>query len=350
MNANDFSILLREWRASRGLSDFGAACALGVPYATFVPWVNARNLPSPLTLAAVLRQIREGCDPNVRLSIEPPEFARLVSDWRLGHGLTQPQAGLVLGVTRDAISSWECEESMPHQPALAEVLRRLRMPVNVPAIQAATKRPRPIEPREFARQVRQWRRRHRLTQEEAAAVLGTTRRNVWVWEAARAVPWRPQDVLARLAEPFTRTEPKVAAVLPPPKPKPLITPSRFAALLRRWRKGHRLTQAQACYALGLPADAAVISDYERGDLFPQPARLRAILDAIAHRPAPPPPPRIRPSPFARSLRKWRKFRRLTLARASAILGCTVPMLCKYEHGRNEPPPHRRTAILAMIED
>ena len=137
----------------------------------------------------------------------------------------------------------------------------------------------------------------------------------------------------------------------PPKPKPAIMePRQFAALLRRWRKGHRLTQAQACAALNLPADAALISDYERGDAMPQPARLRAILDSIASRPAPPPPPRIRPSPFARTLRKWRTFRGLTLARAAAILGCTVPMLCRYEHGRSEPPPHRRAAILAVMED
>ena len=61
-------------------------------------------------------------------------------------------------------------------------------------------------------------------------------------------------------------------------------------------------------------------------------------------------PRIRPSPFARTLRKWRSFRCLTLVRAAAILGCTVPMLCKYEHGRNEPPVHRRAAIFAIIED
>ncbi len=349
MTANDFSILLREWRAARGLTDFGAACALGVPYATFVRWLNARCLPVPLTLAAVLRQVRDGCDPDVRLSIEPAEFARLVSEWRFTHGLTQPQAGLVLGVSRDVIGNWETEVCVPQQPALAEVLRRLRMPVNVPAVKARTKRPRPIEPDEFARQVRQWRRRHRLTQAEAGAVLGTTGRNVWVWETARALPRRPLAVLAQLAEPFTRAEPKVAAVLPP-KPKPLMEPRQFAALLRRWRRGHRLTQAQACAPLGLPADAALISDYERGDTFPQPDRLRAILAAIASKPAPPPPPRIRPSPFARGQRKWRTFRGLTLAQAAAMLGCSVPSLCHYENGRVEPPPHRMAAILAVIED
>jgi len=54
-------------------------------------------------------------------------------------------------------------------------------------------------------------------------------------------------------------------------------------------------------------------------------------------------------PFARGLRKWRTFRGLTLAQAAAILGCTVPMLCRYEHGRSEPPLQLRAAILAIID-
>jgi hypothetical protein len=49
------------------------------------------------------------------------------------------------------------------------------------------------------------------------------------------------------------------------------------------------------------------------------------------------------------LRKWRTFRRLTLARAAAILGCPVATLCKYEHGRSESPAHRRAVILAVID-
>lgn len=340
MNAADFSTLLREWRADHGFSDPEAAAALGCRYGTFTHWLNGHCLPMPLTLAAMLRQMRDGRDPLVDVCMSPAEFGALVSDWRLRLGLTQREAGYVLGVLRDTLGDWEQQMNVPQQPALAEVLRRLRVPVDVEAVKAATKRPPVIAPQEFAAALRKWRRRHRLTQAQAGRVLHTTGRTIWVWETARALPKRPLAVLAQLGQPAPK----------PAKPKPIITPSRFAALLLRWRKGHRLTQAQACAALNLPADAAVISDYERGDAMPQPARLRAILDTIASRPAPPPKPRIRPSPFARGLRKWRTFRGLTLARAASILGCTVPMLCKYEHGRNEPPPHRKVAILAIIED
>ncbi len=88
----------------------------------------------------------------------------------------------------------------------------------------------------------------------------------------------------------------------PPKPKPAIMePRQFAALLRRWRRGHRLIQAQACAALNLPADQALISDYERGNAVPQPARstttaknpsipVRAHPAQVAHLPPPHPRP------------------------------------------------------------
>jgi len=77
--------------------------------------------------------------------------------------------------------------------------------------------------------------------------------------------------------------------------------------------------------------------------------MSAILAAIASRPAPRPTPRIRLSPFARTLRKWRTFRRLTLIQAAPILGCSFSQLCRYENGRCEPPAPRRAAILAIID-
>jgi transcriptional regulator with XRE-family HTH domain len=283
----------------------------------------------------------------------PAEFGLLVTEWRFQHGLSQPQAGVALGVGRDTVSDWERQVCMPPQPALAEVLRRLRMPVNVPAIKAATQRKRPIEPREFARQVSQWRRRHRLTQEEAAAVLGTSRRNVWVWEAARALPWRPQDVLARLAQPFTRNEPKIAAVLPP-KPKPLITPSRFARLLRDWRQAHRLTQLQACIALGLPRDQALISDWENGKAFPKPERLRRIVAALKQPPASGPGTHhwhtARTTEFGQQLRAWRKARGLKQADACAVLGLPRDqgLICRYERSEASPRKARMEHILGII--
>ena len=61
-------------------------------------------------------------------------------------------------------------------------------------------------------------------------------------------------------------------------------PTQVRRLLSRWRKGHRLNQAEACAMLGLPADQALLSHYERGNFIPRPDRMRAILAIIARQP------------------------------------------------------------------
>lgn len=341
-----FDAMLAEWLGRNAYSPADAANVVGCPVVTFRSWLAGRCEPDYFTRCAVVRQMREGHDSLSDVRMSPAEFADALKGWRVKHGFTQREAAAAIGTGAETVRNWESQDGVPRQPALGEILRRLRMPVDVELVKQATKRPRPIEPEKFAELMRAWRRRCKLSRVQAAHALRSTglrtmARTVWTWESARALPQRPLAVLALIHGPLA---------VSPPKPKPAIMePRQFAALLSRWRRGHRMTQAQACAALGLPADQALISDYERGNAVPQSARLRAILDAIASRPAPPPPPRIRPSPFARGLRKWRTFRGLTLARAAAILGCTVPMLCKYEHDRSEPPAHRRAAIVAIID-
>jgi transcriptional regulator with XRE-family HTH domain len=341
-----FSAMLAEWFGRNGFSSADAANVLGCPVVTFRGWLAGRSEPDYFTWCAVERQMREGHDPLSDVRMGTTEFADALKGWRAEHGFTQREAAVAIGAGSETVRGWETQKGCPRQPALGEILRRLRMPVDVDLVKAATKRRKPIEPEKFTELMRAWRRRCKLSRAEAAYALRSTglrtmARTVWTWETARALPQRPMAVLELIHGPLA---------VNPPKPKPPVVPRDFAAKLRRWRRGHRMTQAQACAALGLPADQALISDYERGNAFPQPTRLRAILDAIASRPAPPPPPRIRPSPFARGLRKWRTFRGLTLARAASILGCPVATLCKYEHGRSEPPDDRRAAILAIIND
>ena len=342
-----FDAMLAEWLGRNAYSPADAANAVGCPVVTFRSWLAGRCEPDYFTRCAVVRQMREGHDPLSNVRMSPAEFTDALKGWRVKHGFTQREAAAAIGTGAETVRGWESQDGVPRQPALGEILRRLRMPVDVDLVKQATERPRPIEPEKFAELMRAWRRRCKLSRVGAAyalravSELKTTDRTIWTWESARALPQRPLAVLALIHGPLA---------VSPPKPKPAVMePRQFAALLSRWRRGHRMTQAQACSALGLPADQALISDYERGNAVPQPNRMRAILDAIASQPAPPPPPQIRPSPFARTLRKWRTFRGLTLARAAAILGCTVPMLCKYERGRSEPPVHRRAAILAVID-
>jgi transcriptional regulator with XRE-family HTH domain len=342
-----FSAMLAEWFGRTGLSSADAASVLGCPVVTFRGWLAGRSEPDYFTGCAVERQMRDGHDPLSDVRMSPAEFADALKRWRVKHGFTQREAAAAIGTSAETVRGWETQKGCPRQPALGEILRRLRMEVDVELVKAATKRPKPIEPEKFAELMRAWRRRCKLSRVQAAHALRSTglrtmARTVWTWETARALPQRPMAVLELIHGPLA---------VNPPKPKlAIMEPRQFAALLSRWRRGHRITQAQACAALGLPSDQALISDYERGNAVPQPTRMRAILDAIASRPAPPPPPQIRPSPFARGLRKWRKFRGLTLAQAAAIFGCSVSALCHYENGRVEPLPHRRAAIDAIIED
>ena len=348
MKPNEFTTMLREWRARSGWSDGRAAMELGVPYATLRHWLAGRTVPGYFAMCAVVRQMREGHDPLSDVQMTPAEFAGALREWRAEHGFSRPQAGAALGTSGHVIRGWESKGEVPRQPALGEILRRLRMPVDAEMVKQATKRPRPIEPQKFAELLMAWRRRNKLNRPAAAFALRsqgmkTTARTIWVWEAAREYPQRPLKVLELIHGPI--------AVNPPrPKRKSDIDPRQFAAALRRWRKGHRLTQRQACAELGLPDDQALICDYELGNAVPRPDRARAIMAVIAARPAPPPPPRIMPSPFARGLRKWRKVRGLTLAEAAPLLGCSLGQLCRYELGCSEPPADLRAAIVAIIED
>lgn len=280
MNAIEFSTMLREWRARHGYTDPEVAAALGCRYGTLRHWIAGRVVPNHFTLCAVVRQIREGCEPTPRDEVTPSEFAAMLTGWRADHGLTQRQAAVALGVRPETLRGWESLAAMPFEPALGEILRRLRMPVDAERVRQVTKRPPPIEPQKFAELFRAWRRRHRLTRNEAAAALRavtglrTTGRTVWVWETARALPKRPLFVLDQLTTALanrpttTKSEAEIAA-------------RKFRRLLRRWRKARGLNQAEACVALGLHGDQALLSHYERGNYTPRPERMSAMLAVIA---------------------------------------------------------------------
>ena len=228
-------------------------------------------------MCAVVRQMREGHDPLSDVRMTSAEFAGVLKEWRVQHRFTQRQAAVVIGTTTDVVRGWESKGGAPRQPALGELLRRLRRPVDEELVKQATKRPRAIEPEKFAGLTQTWRKRCKLSRRRAAEALRevsglkTTQRTIWTWEAALALPQRPLAVLELILGPLAVTPPK------PKPPKPLITPRQFAKALRDWRRAHCLTQAQACVALGLPHDQALISDWERGKAFPRKPRLQQFV-------------------------------------------------------------------------
>ncbi len=355
MDAITFSTILREWRHQCGYTDPQAAAALGVGTSTFCRWKNY-FLPDELLVAGVVHRIRQGDD--LAPVCVGAELALKLKDWRARHGLNQVEAAHALSLKPNAVRELERAENLPdalHFIRAREVLRRMEREPDVAAAKQACAPKPPMTAEAFAARLRSWRKARRLTQPRAAAAVSAlgvvVGDGTWAkWERCDQTPWPSpmRLVLAALARAPRPAPPAPTSRIRPHREMPM-EPRKFCCLLKRWRKGHRLNQAEACAMLGLPADQALLSNYERGNFIPRPERMRAILAIIASRPAPPPPPRIRPSPFARGLRKWRTFRRLTLARASAILGCNITTLCNYEHGRAEPLAQRRAAILAIID-
>jgi transcriptional regulator with XRE-family HTH domain len=277
MKPAEFSTMLCEWRARCAWSDAEAAAALGCAYGTLRHWLTARTAPGYFAMCAVVRQMREGHDPLTDARMTSAEFARVLKEWRVQHRFSQRQAAVAIGTTTDVVRGWESKDGAPRQPALGEILRRLRMPVDEDLVKQATKRPRPIEPEKFAGLMWAWRRRCKLNRVGAAYALRstglrTTARTIWTWESARALPQRPLAVLELIHGPLA---------VNPPKPKPVIAPKQFATMLRNWRRAHCLTQAQACVALGLPRDQGLICRYERGEASPRRARMTRMLAIIA---------------------------------------------------------------------
>ena len=138
------------------------------------------------------------------------------------------------------------------------------------------------------------------------------------------------------------------------KPKPFITPGQFAAMLRRWRRKYRLTQKQACAALGPPADQALISDGERCKAFPRKARLQEFVAALKLPPASGPGTDnwfvARSKEFGQKLGAWQKARGLRQMDACAARGLPNDqgLICRCERGEASPRRERMEGILAII--
>ena len=348
-----FSAMLADWLGPNGFSSADAANVLGCPVVTFRGWLAGRSEPDYFTRCAVIRQIREGHAPLSDIRMSPAEFTDALKGWRAEHEFTQREAAAAIGTSAETLRGWESHDGVPRQLALGEILHRLRMPVDAEFVKQATRKPKPIEPEKFAELMRAWRRRCKLSRAEAAyalrsAGLRTTERTIRVWEAAREFPRRPMAVLELIHGPLTVNPPRA------PRPKPLIAPRQFATLLREWRRKYCLTQAQACVALGLPRDPALISDWESCKAFPRKRRLQQLIATLKQPPASGPGTHnwfaARANEFGQKLRAWRKARGLRQRDACAVLGLPNDqgLICRYERGESSPRRARMTHILAII--
>ncbi len=259
MSAAEFATKLGAWCAKYPNQHIAAA-EMGVSYGTLTGWLGGR-LPCALTRAAVLRRIEGGIVEPIS-SVSAVELAAQCRVWRRQHGVSQIQGAVLLGLPRETFRSVEAMEREPKPLAVEELRHRLDRPVSPEAIEAVTQRTPPVQPAELAATLRNWRKRHRMSRERAAAALRemgffTTGRTIWVWEAARMMPRQPLALMRMLES----RPPK-----PPRKPKP---DKSFGRRLRTWRKGLGLTQREALTLLGVPGDQAKWSDWECGKKLPK---------------------------------------------------------------------------------
>ncbi len=248
-------------------------------------WLSGRVVPDYFTLCTVVRWVREGRQPSDADPVNRSEFGAMVRRWRAKHGLSRRQAGVALGLNGDVLRGWESGSTAPRDLARVELVRRMRLPLDVELVKQATRRPPPIEPAKFAELFRAWRRRTRLTQNDAAYALRTatgrrtTPRTIWVWEKREILPQNARAILDLIHGELAVNPPKL------PRPKPPIPARQFATMLRQWRRTYCLTQMQACVALGLPRDQALISKWESCKAFPKGPRLQRISAALKQPPA-----------------------------------------------------------------
>ena len=202
----------------------------------------------------------------------PVELATLLKRWRIEHGLSQKEAAIALRCSKCIIRRIEGYRHNVQDISLAELLYRLRRPVNVNGAREAARGMPLISRDEFGRRLREWRKRHRFSRTRAARALRafgfpTVDRTIWTWETGRELPWNTKAVLDAIAK-------------APPEEKPVITRGEFATLFKLWRKAHGLNQMQASTLLGVGRDQAKISKWESGIWFPMRRTLERLLPIL----------------------------------------------------------------------
>ena len=240
-----------------------------------------------------------------------PEFAGVLKGWRVRHGFTQREAAAAIGVRTDTIRGWETRKGCPRQPALGEMLRRLRMPVDVDLVKRAVKPPPPIE-------------REKLPG--------------CCWRGESAADARGGGVCAAHGG---------------------LEDDRPDALDMGEREGDGAAaagRAETHIALGLPHDQALISNWESGKAFPRKPRLQNLVAALEQPPASGSGTHnwfvARSKEFGEQLRAWRKARGLRQMGACAALGLPPDqgLICRYERGEASPRRERMERLLAIIRE
>lgn len=204
-----------------------------------------------------------------------------------------------------------------------------------------------VSPAELAQRCRLWRARHGLSQAQAAAVLRFPTSTFRSAESMKrqAARLAADEIIHRIGQPVD-----AEAVAEAKRRERPVEPQELAAVLRGWRRKHRLNRRQAAVALGamgFSTTERTIWVWETARMLPRrPLDLMRLLET---KPPRPPRRRKRANAFGRRLRAWRKRRGLTQAQALAALGAPGDQAKMSDWERGKKLPRNAAELLAKME-
>lgn len=274
---------LEAARKRAGMNRAQLAARLAVTEESIRRWERGGARPSPESLIRLLALLAidgaefttlEGADRGPRAAADDrPAIARRLRDERAARGLSQAEAGRLLGVAQATYAGWEIGRAVPDSRfvraiagfldvGVAEAAEMIAAPVRVDVTHLSR----------FGRLLGRRREELQITREQLAARVGVMPRTVRAWELGEKTP-RDHD-LVRLAAAVDTTVDALAAALP--RRDPALTP--LGRLIRTQQRRLGLSRDDLAGRAGL--DVTTISRWVHGRHEPEPAKLHQLATAL----------------------------------------------------------------------
>ena len=270
---------LEAARKRAGLNRAQLAARLMVTEESIRRWERGGARPTPDSLIRLLAVLSlDGAEfttlsPAEADAPDRPEIARRLRDERSARGISQAEAGKLLGVAQATFAGWEIGRAVPDRRFLRALAEFLGLPeaetavlVSVPVRVDVDRLSR------FGKLLGGRREELQLTREQLAARVGVMPRTVRAWELGEKTP-RDHD-LVRLAEALDVPVDALAVALP--RREPALSP--LGRVIRAQQRRLGLSRDQLAARAQL--DVTTISRWVHGRHEPEPAKLVQLAAAL----------------------------------------------------------------------
>ena len=267
-------------RRELGLTQGEQAQLLDVNWGALSGWERDLRLPKPVhwdklseflefDVSALVSRIEDA----VVKDTGPNSLGSHIRMRRNEMGLTVEEFASLAGVTRYTITNWERRKSWPETQHYAALSKVLECDVEKIVREVRTREIAGVAPRFLGDYIRLRRYQLELSQVKLANQLVVNVESVGFWERGRRMPHPRyhEGLMKFLGMSFTRHSPRAeqASTFP-------IEDMSLGALIRKKRKGMKLTQPALAEVLGVERNA--IGNWELGNTFP---RTRLHIDILS---------------------------------------------------------------------